>query len=144
MSVSHNGNLITATVNATNVGKFALQIAPQNGEIIKNVNNWYAYNNDKVFLDNDGGTFVIQLGTTQDVVTHIARLPMRAKLISLNGDGTNLNYTFKGEGKVRIVLNGAESQFNITGADSVSSLPNNVVEMKFDSFGTHTGNITLK
>ncbi len=144
LSVSHNGNLITATVNATNVGKFALQIAPQNGEIIKNVNNWYAYNNDKVFLDNDGGTFVIQLGTTQDVVTHIARLPMRAKLISLNGDGTNLNYTFKGEGKVRIVLNGAESQFNITGADSVSSLPNNVVEMKFDSFGTHTGNITLK
>jgi hypothetical protein len=144
LSISHNNNTITATVNAIDVGKFALQIAPHNGEIIENVSNWYAYNTDKVFLDNDGGTFVIQLGTTQDVVTRIIRLPMRAKLISLIGDGSNLNYSFKGEGTVRIVLNGTENQFNITGADSVSSLPDNIVEMKFDSFGTHTGNIIFK
>jgi serralysin len=144
LSINRENDVITAKVDSNNIGKFALQVGVAEGQVIKNVPNWYAYNQDKVFLDNDGGSFTINLGSTQDAVTHIEYLPMRAKLMSVTGDGINLNYTFEGEGTVCVAVNGNAEQFNFIGADSVSSNPGECVQMKFNQFGTHTASVAAK
>jgi serralysin len=142
LMVEHSDSTLTATVNTANVGKFALMVNTGPGQIIQSVANWYAYNEEGVFLDDDGGTFVIQLGSFQDKVSHITKLPMRARLISLNGDGTNLSFIFEGEGQVRAVLNGSPGNFSITGADSVTQYAGDEIGMNFDTYGSHTANIT--
>ncbi len=144
LSINRDNGVITAKVDSNNVGKFALQVGVAEGQVIKNVANWYAYNQDKVFLDDDGGSFTINLGSTQDVVTHIEYLPMRAKLISVTGDGSNLDYTFEGEGTVCVRANGNAEQFNFIGADSVKTNPGECVQMIFDKFGTHIASVAAK
>jgi serralysin len=144
LSINKDNGAITAKVDSNNVGKFALEVGLPEGQVIKNVANWYAYNENKVFLDDDGGSFTINLGSTQDIVTHIEYLPMRAKLMSVTGDGSNLNYTFEGEGIVCVKVNGNTEQFNFVGADSVSSNPGECVQMKFDQFGMHTASVAAK
>ena len=49
-----------------------------------------------------GGTFTVTLGTTQDDVTHVDYLPMRADLQSVTGDGSNLTFSFTGDGTVDV------------------------------------------
>lgn len=137
-----NGDLIDVTVTSTNAGKLALNI-PTNGKKIKRVNNWYAYNDNKIFLDKDAGTYNIELGTTSDNVTHISELPMRAELLSISGDGDLLNFSFKGEGKVRIKLQNAVSKYTFSGASRVITINSNEVYLEF-GYGTHTVNITKK
>ncbi len=144
LSITRDNGVITAKVDSHNVGKFALEVGLAEGQVIKNVVNWYAYNKDKVFLVNDGRSYSIELGSTQDVVTHIEYLPMRAKLMSVTGDGSNLDYTFEGEGIVCIAVNGDPQQFNFIGADSVNSNAGECVQMKFDTFGTHTASVAAK
>jgi hypothetical protein len=102
LSVSQQGNTITSKVSASNSGQFALKIAK--GNIIKSVDNWYAYNYQQVFLDHNGGNYTIQLGTTPDAVTHIIALPNRSELIAVNGDGTNIQFVIKGQGTVAVML----------------------------------------
>jgi serralysin len=143
LMVEHSDSTITATVNTANAGKFALMVNKEPGQVIQSVANWYAYNTEGVFLDDDGGTFVIQLGSFQDKVSHITRLPMRARLISLNGNGANLSFTFEGKGPVSIALSGSPGNFSITGADSVVQYAGDEIGMNFDTYGLHTGNITL-
>src|SRR6185437_712385 len=81
------GNAITATVTpdptAPDLGVMALDVVNNGTQVIQNVTNWYAYNAQEVFLPNNGGSFTINLGTTQDAVTHIASLPMRGDLLSV-------------------------------------------------------------
>ena len=50
------------------------------GNTIASVSGWYAYDNDSVFMDSDGGTYVITLGAAPVDVTHITALPSRAQL----------------------------------------------------------------
>ena len=69
-----------------------------------------------MFLPYGGGTFTVTLGTTQDDVTHVDYLPMRADLQSLTGDGTNLTFSFTGDGTVDVHIKTA-------GTDIVSVLP---------------------
>jgi serralysin len=134
----------TATVAANNVGKFSIGLNLPTGQKIQRVNGWYAYNDDKVFLDDDGGTFVVKTGLAADPVTHITELPMRVKLISLSGDGTNLNATFEGEGTVKIALNNVASNFTITASDDgFITTDANVASVNFTAFGTHTLTIAL-
>jgi serralysin len=144
LSINRDNGVISAKVDSNNVGKFALQVGVAEGQVIKNVANWYAYNEDKVFLDDDGGSFTINLGSTQDVVTHIEYLPMRAKLISVTGDGSNLDYSFEGEGAVCVAVNGDAQQFNFIGADSVASNPGECVQMIFEKFGSHIASVVAK
>ncbi|BAZ44053.1 hypothetical protein NIES4102_10570 [Chondrocystis sp. NIES-4102] len=131
------GNIITAEVIANNVGNFGLDI--NSSQVIKSVDNWYAYDDKTVFLPTNGGKFTINLGATQDNVTRITQLPMRAKLLSLNGDGTNLDYTFFGEGKVSLNL-ANPNLANIIGADRLS-VNGNTVEMLFSQINQHQARI---
>ncbi len=144
LAVNQDGNMITARVDTIDVGKFSLKIATSSGPIIQNVDNWYAYDDDQIFLDQDGGLFTIHLGHSPDEVTHITALPMRANLISVNGDGTELNYTFEGEGEVTVTLNAPVEHFDITGANSITILDSTLINMNFVEYGTHVGSIMLK
>ena len=134
--VESSGNTITAEVKASNVGNFGLDI---NEGVIESVNNWYAYDDNTVFLPSNGGEFTINVGTVQDNVTRINKLPQRAKLQDLNGNGTDLEYSFTGEGKVSLkVANPGE--VSIIGADDFNT-NGDTVEMTFNMIGQHNGRI---
>ena len=103
-----NGNVITATVTPDptkpDLGGMALNVVNgAAGQVIQNAGNWYAYDSNSVFLPYGGGTFTVTLGTTQDDVTHIDSLPMRADLLAgLTGDGSNLTFSMTGDGVVDV------------------------------------------
>ena len=102
-----NGNVITATVTPAptklDLGAMALNVVNGTaGQVIQNAGSWYAYDTKSVFLPYGGGSFTVTLGTTQDDVTHIDDLPMRADLQSVTGDGSNLTFSFTGDGTVDI------------------------------------------
>jgi hypothetical protein len=145
VTVNQVGDVITAQVtpdnSTTGVGTFSLDI--QSSKQIQNVGNYYAFDNNSVFLTKTGGNFTINLGTTADEVTHIAALAQRAELLSVTGDGQNLDYTFTGEGKISIDLNNSNSQgIAATGADSYT-LNGDRLEMTFARAGTHPAKITV-
>jgi serralysin len=144
LTVTQAASQYTATVNSANVGKFSIGLNLPAGQKIKNVTNWYAYNDDKVFLPDAGGTFVIQAGTAADAVTHITALPMRAKLNSVTGNGANLTASFDGEGTVTVALSSAPGNFNISSDSGVMTTSGNTASIKFATFGTHTITIALK
>ena len=102
------GNTITATVTpdptAPDLGGMALDVINGGTNVIQNVTNWYAYNAQELFLPSHGGTFTINLGATQDDVTHIASLPMRGDLLSVTGNGRDLSFAMVGTGQVVIDL----------------------------------------
>ncbi len=133
-------NTINAKVVATDVGAFGLNIEGK----IQSVNNWYAYDRDTVFLPGNGGEYTINLGETPQDVTRIVQLPMRAELVSVSGDGANLQYVFTGAGSVVIDVN--SDRPNLTaiaeGSDS-STFDGNLLTMTFDSEGQHTATVTL-
>ena len=135
--VETSGNTITAEVIGSNVGDFALDVS--GNRTIQSVDNWYAYDNNSVFIPKNGGQFTINLGVTQDDVTRITSLPMRAELESLSGDGKDLNYSFFGEGKVTVELANQKS-FSIIGADDFN-FRGSTVEMTFDGINQHNAQI---
>lgn len=134
------GDVITmhATPQQGLLGTFALNLDDLAGETIKSVTNWYAYDADSVFLDADGGTFTVQLGTSVDDVTHITSIGSRAQLVTLTGDGTNLDFTIAGEGKVVIdVKETAGFTYQATGASIVSQV-NGILTLDLGAIGSHT------
>jgi len=142
MTVDSFSEDMLVTVDSADVGRFALKLNLPAGQVIKSVDNWYAYNDDKVFIDDNGGTFLIRLGANADLVSHVSKLPMRSKLIDVSGNGTNLSFTLEGEGIAVVSLNDLPASFVITGANSTIGLPDNQLALVFDSFGVHTVNIT--
>jgi serralysin len=107
VSETTNGNVITATITpdatAPDLGGMALNVINGTvGQVIQNAGGWYAYDAGSLFLPKAGGTFTVTLGTTQDDVTHIDALPMRADLQSLTGNGSNLTFSMLGNGVVDI------------------------------------------
>jgi hypothetical protein len=143
MTVEHaSESVVSVNVNTPNVGTFALRLNTEPGTVIQSVDNWYAYHGNQVFLDEDGGNFVVRLGGSADPVSRITALPMRASLISLSGNGTQLSFTLEGEGQAQVMLSGNPSNFTITGADSITPLGGNAVGINFDTLGTHAVNIT--
>jgi peptidoglycan/xylan/chitin deacetylase (PgdA/CDA1 family) len=112
-----SGTTIDATVTADRVGQFALKVAE--GSSIASVADWYAYDEDQVFLADDGGRYEIAVGNVAADVTRISKLPMRARLMSVSGDGDQLQFTVQGEGEVVITL--SQSMMGnaaVSGADS--------------------------
>jgi serralysin len=145
VTVNQVGDVITAQVtpniSTAGVGKFSLDI--QSTKQIKNVGSYYAFDKDSVFLTKTGGNFTINLGTTTDNVTHIVSLAQRAELLSVTGDGQNLDYTFNGEGKISIDLNiPAGKGITTTGADSYTLIGNRL-EMTFNQSGTHAAKVIV-
>ncbi len=114
--ISKQGDTITAKISANNSGQFALKMT--NSGSIRSVDNWYAYDDDNVFLDSDGGDYTIRLGGVPDAMTRISALPSRSKLITLNGDGTNLQFILKGKGTVEITLKCIPSSINVSGGSN--------------------------
>lgn len=140
-SVGSSG-VVSATVAANDVGQFALKMAEK--EKIKSVANWYAYDEDQVFLPADGGQFEISVGTVPDSVTRITKLPMRAKLLQLEGDGDLLNFSMQGEGEVTVELSPDMVEiYSVTGASSHTE-SNGELTLKFDSYATHVVEISVR
>lgn len=149
LDVSQDGSVITAGVSPSggnDLSRFAVTVGVDEaaGEVISSVDDWYAYNDTRVFTDADGGVYTIRLGTSVAAKTHISRLPMRAKLTSVTGDGNNLSFTFEGEGVVEVSLSNKQKKFNITGADSYTKVGKTGVAMSFTGYGVHQGSIALK
>ncbi|MDB5862157.1 MAG: hypothetical protein JWQ76_5846, partial [Ramlibacter sp.] len=139
-----SGNTVTASVVSPDAGRFALDLDNLVGtQKIASVNGWYAYDNDSVFLDRDGGNFTINLGATVADVTHITSLPMRAELVSLTGNGTDLTFSVIGEGTVVIDLaNPAARKLVVTGA-SVVSVAGEILTLDVGTIGQHNVTVTL-
>jgi len=135
-------NDINVHVAQNNVGKFELLI--NTNQVIKNVDNWYAYNQKGVFLKKDGGTYNIHLGAAQDKLTHISSLPMRAELISVSGTGTELEFSFNGQGNVIVELNvSSDTPLIIEGADS-SIRNGDTLTLTFNQLGLHTAKVLVQ
>ena len=133
---SVSGNTITASVGAT-TGTFALDVDGQKGMVIQNVAGWYAYSADKVFLPASGGTFTITMGASQDDVTRITALPMRAELQSLSGDGRALSFTLVGEGKVTVDVKAPGSGWVTWTGATKDSLVGEILTLDVGAAGTH-------
>ncbi len=131
-----NGNTITATVVSNDAGKFALDIDNLGTQKIASVAGWYAYDDDSVFTDRDGGSYTITLGSAAADVSHITRLGARNELVSLNGDGTNLNFTINGEGKMVVALKSG-IKVMVDGATAVSQ-QGNLLTLDLGKIGSHT------
>ncbi len=136
LSITRSGDLITATVNSSDAGKFALTLGDD--AKIASVGSWYAYNESKVFLPKAGGTFEITLGTVSADATHIVELPMRADLTSVFGNGRNLNFTLDGSGTAGIALKTqGTATVVVTGADQGVLQPTRL-DLGFTAAGTHS------
>jgi len=143
-SANASGTVVTAMVGAGAVdalGKFALDVSGT--QKIQSVTDWYAYDDDSVFLAKTGGTYTINLGASQDDVTHITSLASRAELLSVSGDGANLNFSIVGDGEVTIDLkNPAGSVVQVTGA-TVKSLTGDRLVLDLGPTGQHDVSILL-
>ena len=127
---------IVATVTSADAGHFALDL-DQN---IASVSNWYAYDKDWVFLPKNGGTFTISLGDAEDV-THISSLPMRADLLSVSGNGSDLSFSVTGSGDVGVDLRAPGSDAIIaTGADK-ATISQETMTLSFSQSAKHTASI---
>lgn len=136
------GNTITTSVTGANVGNLSLDVDRQGSLVIQNVTGWYAYDNDSVFLPQNGGTYTIHLGAAADDVTHITDLPMRSVLMSLTGDGHNLAFSLQGEGKVVIdIANPGTKGVLVSGATIVSHV-GEIYTLDVGSYGLH--NVVLE
>ncbi len=134
------GDVITmhATPQTGQLGTFALELDDLGAKVISSVTNWYAYDANSVFLDADGGTFQVQLGTAVTDVTHITSIGSRAQLLTLTGNGTNLDFTIAGEGKVVIdVKQSPGGTYQVTGA-TVVSLVGDQLTLDLGAIGSHT------
>ncbi len=138
LTIDSVGSTITATVNTNKVGNFSLAVNTKPGQVIHSVDGWYAYNDDHVFLNDNGGTYTIQLDTFSESNTHISKLPMRSKLIDLNGDGDNLNFTFEGKGWVIVSLNNYYRSYRYYGVRTGRVLGYKKVALYFDNNRTHS------
>ena len=141
VTTSVSGNTVTANVLSLDAGKFALDLDHLGTQVIADVVGWYAYDNDSVFLPSTGGSYTIHLGAAAADVTHITKLPSRADLIALTGDGTNLSFRLVGEGKVTIELKGT-GLYGVTGA-SIVSQANGVMVLDVGAYGEHNVAVTL-
>lgn len=145
-SFTVSGDTITAKatpVLGTQVGTFALDLDDLGTKKIKAVAGWYAYDDDSVFLDADGGEFQIQLGTTIDDVTHITKLDSRMQLVSLTGDGSSLAFTIKGEGQITVALKDYQGNpYTVSGATIVSQVGDQLT-LKLPTIGSHAVEIKL-
>ncbi|MDR7038072.1 peptidoglycan/xylan/chitin deacetylase (PgdA/CDA1 family) [Methylobacterium sp. BE186] len=118
-------NTVTANINGSNLGNFALDLDAGShiASVSTNTGQWYAYDDDSVFLPASATnmSYNIQLGTSASRVTHITSLPMRADLVSLSGDGRNLSFQVTGDGQVTLDLADPNGQpVTVTGATIVS------------------------
>jgi hypothetical protein len=130
VDISTVNGVISAKVKSANAGQFALKL--NKSQSISSVDNWYAYNQNTVFLDQDGGVYKINLGTPRSI-THITQLPSRSKLISLSGNEEDIKFRFAGEGKVEVTTKcNNPSSIKITGGiNTYQKVSSNKISLNF-------------
>jgi len=135
LTVTRAGDVVTADVVSTDAGKFALDLG--DGQI-SSVAGWYAWNASDVFLPRNGGTFAVTLGGAVADVTRVSGLPMRADLISVSGDGTNLQVQFEGRGLLDLTLQTQGARIvHITGATGATLQGTSGVALSFAANAQH-------
>jgi hypothetical protein len=147
LRVSESAGVVTATVSggSGSFGTLALDAGCNSMEVIESVDNWYAYNDKKVFLPSNGGAFSIRKGVSpNNQKTRITSLPMRAELLAVTGDGTTLTFDFIGNGTVTVELNAAlAGSLQGVGATSTNKV-GTTLEMTFNSpDAVKTGSVAL-
>ncbi|MGR3321132.1 MAG: hypothetical protein ACU0DK_04285 [Pseudooceanicola sp.] len=134
LTLTRDGDVVTADLVSDDAGKFALDM----GEQIASVKDWYAWNDEFVFTPRDGGSFEVTLGATQADVTRISGLSDRMELIDLAGDGTGLSGSVNGMGSVSIDLASQGTRtVKITGADGGKDWTGSGVDVVFGTLGDH-------
>ena len=113
----------------------SLNVVNGSTSVIQNVTNWYAYNSQELFLPRNGGSFTINLGATQDDVTHIASLPMRGDLLSVTGNGRTSTSPWWARADVIVDLAGTSIPV-VTGA-TVVSLVGDQLDLRLTGLGQH-------
>ena len=142
LHITRTGNKVDVQVSKANFGKQSLKIDPDYK--IKSVDNWYAYNDQYVYLDKDGGNFSINLGNVPDVVTHITHLPARAELLSLTGNGKNISFSFKGAGKVEVEVACSAATATVQGTNNTMVNGSSLLELNFPTVGNHTASVNCE
>ena len=133
---------VRATVTGSNLGTFALELGE--GRTIAHAGSWYAFSDTKVFVDRDGGTFDIAEGPAVADVTHIDALPMRADLISVMGDGTDLAFSFFGSGTVGIDLRTWGGNSVVAAGADGGALAGDRLTLAFDATGNHSASVDFR
>lgn len=107
-------------------------------KIIKSVDNYYAYNNNKVFLPENGGTFTIKTSGEQDDVSRIVDLETGLNLMSVEGNGSSLDFAVSGQGKVTLSFMALpEGAFEIL-SDGVANYFPGGAEIDFKDIGQYS------
>ncbi|RTZ65939.1 MAG: hypothetical protein DSZ29_03720 [Aquificaceae bacterium] len=134
------GNKIVAKVKSNNSGQFSLKL--NKPKMISSVDKWYAYNQDTVFLNKNGGIYTIRLGSPK-ALTHITKLPGRSKLLSLSGNGEDIKFKFSGKGKVQLITKCTNpSSIKISGGLSTyQKINSNNISLNFPSNKSYTETI---
>ena len=133
-------DVITAQVTSADAGKFSLSM-PE-GTFISSVDNWYAWNENKVYLPKNGGLFTVRTNASGLPATRITKMPQRAELLAVTGNGVTLDFSFVGEGQVAVQLNESTGALQVQGADSFER-SGSVVKLNFLSQGTHSAKVFL-
>ncbi|KAB1074289.1 DUF4214 domain-containing protein [Methylobacterium planeticum] len=147
-SYDATAKVVTAMVGTADAGKFALDLSGVDaGSKIKSVSGYYAYDDDSVFVDKDGGTFTISLGATADDVTHLTKIADRAELESVTGDGANLTFKVVGEGNYIVDLKDPTNQdvkvTSAAGTDLASVQSGDQLTVTLTGLGEHTVTVTM-
>lgn len=138
-----NGNVIDVTVTSPHAGEFALDLAGLGSQVISSVAGWYAYDSDSLFLPDGGGSFSITTGAAAADVTHIVALPMRANLLSLTGNGLDLDFSVFGEGTVRIDLGQFGTDVPIVSGATITGLTADQLDITLGGIGLHNVSLTF-
>jgi hypothetical protein len=139
-----NGNTIDVTVTSPHAGDFALNLSGLGSQVIAGVAGWYAYDNDSLFLPDSGGSFSITTGAVADDVTHIVALPMRADLLSVTGNGTDLGFSLIGEGDVQIALGQVGAGVPIITGGSIASMAGGMLDITLGGIGRHDVTVSFQ
>jgi serralysin len=136
-------------VSGDAAGRFALDL----GEQIASVSGWYAWDETQVFLPQNGGEFDVTLGAVAEDVTRLTALPDRAELVSVTGDGRELQAVIDGGGiaslnlgpdwgRDGVIIRGVDGASNWTGDGLDLILENGMNTVVVDYVDKGTGGTT--
>lgn len=131
-----DSDTLAVRVTGGGLGQYAMEFS--DNLIIGSVKNWHAYNNNTIFVPENGGFFEVDFSSSPQVLTRITSLPMRMKLISTNGDGTNLDFAVQGEGQVEISLNAVNGEkYQLQGMRNYEYLSQDLIRVDLSPIGSH-------
>ncbi len=105
-SVLDSASTLVEVAGDGQTGSFALGIdfAAADQRVVASVDGWPAWNDHQVLLGEGSRSYVVRYGRSSAAEAHITALPMRASLLDAQTVGTELRFTFRGQGDVRIAM----------------------------------------